>query len=533
MTGTRLFSGIAPEEFAIQLPSGGSERVPSDQKSREKAAKVKLWTQRFKHLEAPIFAHTAMEISALAQRGDISADQLLKSVLKDLSMTVRVLRMSRSVFYNPTGRPITSLQRAIVLVGFDLIRDIALSAEYVESSLDRVARERVTLEMALALHSAMQARYLAESLNEPAAEDVYVAGLMRRRGHFAFWCFAPRNLAESLDAALRDPEISERDAEEIILGFDLNQLTSSLNREWKISDLLDSCFNPGDQMDPRVRYVSLGGEVALSVTNGWDSPAVSRTIQQISLLLDRPVPDVTKALISTGTEAAKIAATFGSRDARGFLFQVLGARGDLTGGEEPVIPEPAADRSFEPPETNPMVELNTIRRLTDLLMRDRASFDTIVTGIVEGIQNGAGMDRVLFALLTTDRLFLRGRHGVGWSDSAHHRRFDLEIDYLTPNLITHVLENQEAVWVDENSSPAILELLTEDVLKAFRGTGFFIMPVVVNGSAIGVLHADRGRSRRPLDKDGFAGFCHLCRQAGLLLSALLKRRYPSGVRELA
>ena len=85
------------------------------------------WVRRLGEEEFPLFAHTARSIAAMSTDDGSSTSELAQVILRDNTMTARVLKMANSVYYNPGGVRINTVSRSIVILGFDTVRNIALS----------------------------------------------------------------------------------------------------------------------------------------------------------------------------------------------------------------------------------------------------------------------------------------------------------------------------------------------------------------------------------------------------------------------
>ncbi|MBI1196081.1 MAG: HDOD domain-containing protein, partial [Gammaproteobacteria bacterium] len=85
----------------------------------EEQRDLDFWVRQLSDREMPAFASTARVIAGEASRGDQSATELAEVIFQDASMTTRLLRAANSFFYNPGNTPISTVSRAIVLLGFE------------------------------------------------------------------------------------------------------------------------------------------------------------------------------------------------------------------------------------------------------------------------------------------------------------------------------------------------------------------------------------------------------------------------------
>lgn len=104
---------------------------------------------------------------------------------RDANLTSQVLRIANSVRFNPLGSPLTTVSRAIVLVGFQGIRDICLSIAIIDTLLDKEPKEHLLAVMAKGFHSGSQARWMMPEGQHEVREQVFVAGLLQRLGEMA------------------------------------------------------------------------------------------------------------------------------------------------------------------------------------------------------------------------------------------------------------------------------------------------------------------------------------------------------------
>jgi HD-like signal output (HDOD) protein len=222
---------------------------------------LEQWVQKLGLGNMPIFAHTVQTIAATASSEDSSFSELAWSILQDPSLTAQVLKVSNSIYYNPSSRRINTVSRALMRLGFETVKEMCLSIALVESVLSNLHREKVALEIARAFHAAVQAKKIATLRELAAPEEVFIAALLSRIGQIAFWCFAG-DIGDKLELAMQDPDKTEDKVEMEVLGFRLERLTLRLSQEWKLSNLLESVLGKAKVTDPKTESISLGYLIA-------------------------------------------------------------------------------------------------------------------------------------------------------------------------------------------------------------------------------------------------------------------------------
>src|SRR5574337_1270393 len=120
-------------------PAPNPERLPSG------AAE---WIAHIRERDMPAFGATVAAVRKVTGDERASASRLAQVILQDAALTTKVLKLANSAFYNPTRQGVSTISRAIVLLGFDLVADIALGVSLVDALLAGGVRGRVVAEMA-------------------------------------------------------------------------------------------------------------------------------------------------------------------------------------------------------------------------------------------------------------------------------------------------------------------------------------------------------------------------------------------------
>lgn len=471
------------------------------------------WVRRISEQEMPIFGHTVQQVVSVAEDENAPTAALARVILQDASMTARVLKLANSVYYNPHEQQISTISRAVVVLGFTSVRSMCLSIALVDSFVQGAPRDRLTRELARSIHAAVQARTLALACAVESPEEVFIAALLYHLGDLAFWCFSGE-AGDQLDALLRQAGYTAEQAEMEVLGFPLRQLTTALIRKWRINDLLIAVLTQPDSKDPRCRIVMLCHRLAQAAEKGWESHQVQELTPQLAELTGQSKDAVSTSLHQNARDAARIAGYYGAAAAAAVIPLPRGEQ--VVTEEEPNLPEY--------PEPDGMLQLRILRELALLLEEPLSNINLLLELVLEGIYRGTGMDRSLFALLTPDRQRLGARFALGGGRDTLTGTFQFTRSAKEENLFLHLLEKPAAVWFDPARNPEQRRWATPQLIRAVGRAPFFVAPIIVNGKSIGLFFADRALSERALDEESFQSFKHFTQQAGLGLSHLAPTR---------
>lgn len=475
---------------------------------------VRSWVMRLSEEEIPIFSQTVSEISRIMSKEEYSTMALSRVILQDPSMTAKVLKLANSVFYNPGGTTISTITRAVMVLGFEAVQIICISIAVIDSLVHGPAKERVQRELARSIHAATQARNLSLRSKLVDSEEVFIAALLLNLGQMAYWCFAGSE-GETLDAALRaEPDADAAAVEERVLGFPLAHLTSAIAQEWQLTPLVGEALKGPSNMDPRGKCIHLGHRIAREAEAGWATHEMKQIVQETSRLLDIPVNQVGGMIQGVAADAVNTARTMGAGAAARLIPVVR---------KEDAASETTWDGPDEWVEADPLLQLKILREITST-MQVKPDINVVLEMVLEGIHRGMGMDRTVLALFTPKRDAVKAKFVLGHDRSALSAKFQFDLGARPPNLFAHLMEEPRAVWVSSYADPDLKGRLFGSIFEAIDRAKFFVEPVLFANQPIGVFYADRHPSQRELDAESFESFKLFVYQANLGLDWVARQK---------
>ncbi|MCK5437228.1 MAG: HDOD domain-containing protein, partial [Desulfobulbaceae bacterium] len=162
------------------------------QETSEPSGKLAEIFARMNMSEIPAMAGNVQELISLTHSSRSAAYELAKVILKDYSLTNKVLQVVNSAYYS-LGRPVNSISRAVTILGFDAVRDlataIALFEDFIKSGVEK---EGISKILTASFLSALQARDLAVEKNmQVAPEEAFICTLLHSLGKIIVCIHAP------------------------------------------------------------------------------------------------------------------------------------------------------------------------------------------------------------------------------------------------------------------------------------------------------------------------------------------------------
>ena len=227
MSGTTTLAGQSPR--------------PDEVKTR----KVEMVLQQLDTL--PTLPAVAMRLMMLTGTPESKIEEVVQLLSADQSLTGKLLSLASSAMV-AARMPITTVQQAVVRLGFDTVRNLVLSVKVFEAFQQRPATEGSGADggtsfnrsefwkhsLAVATAAELLAARCKPKLN---VHDAFVCGLLHDLGKVAFDTAMPKSFARVVDAAiLTRGDVA--DVERRIIGMDHALAGKRLAEAWNLPQLI-------------------------------------------------------------------------------------------------------------------------------------------------------------------------------------------------------------------------------------------------------------------------------------------------------
>jgi len=190
----------------------------------------------------PAFPESVHQVMALTSDINCSPKDLVKVIESDPVMTMKLLKLVNSAYF-ALSRNIASIQHALVYLGLNTVKNLAISIATVEA-LPRNSIPELPMSEFLthSLATASVAQYLArEKMQLRDVSDHFVAGLLHDFGKAVLVQYEPRMYADILkDAAMRQIPLAEAEREAI--GISNAEVGAMLAESWQLPEGLVECI---------------------------------------------------------------------------------------------------------------------------------------------------------------------------------------------------------------------------------------------------------------------------------------------------
>ena len=473
---------------------------------------LQSWIDRFNQAELPALAAVVQDLHRLTLGHTSSVQQLADVLLRDAALTSKVLRIGNSVYYNPSQEPIRTISRAIVLIGFDNVRQIGLSVRLIDGLLARSSREQLAELLAQSFHAAVQARNIAGYVLSRSDEEVFIAALLHNVGELAFWGCAGET-ADELASALAQPGVNADDVVMDLLGTSFRHMSLALVKSWNLGDTVSLALQASSQNDPAVKAVMLGAKISQAALEGWDSATMESLVGQLASFIGVTPQEAMQQVLASAEETVKMAATFGASQ----LCKLI----PNTDPEQIRLQqEQRKARLLQP---NLLILQQALQDL-GLMVSKRADLGLVLDTLFKGLHQGAGLERIMLVVLADGQSCFRCKRVIGEGTAGWAHEFILPVEQTAqPHIFSYALRNKEALWMGVPASYNLNELVTQPIRQSLGQGMFFIAPLLAGTREIGLLYADSRVSGRALKHEQFVAFQRFTQLTGRCLEAMSKR----------
>jgi serine/threonine protein kinase len=486
--------------------------------------------RRMRHKsDFPALSDAVARIQRVAASDNESLNSLAAEILKDVALTHKLLRLVNSAsFRHAGGGTISTVSRAIALVGFAGVRNMALSLVL----LDHMHDKRHAAQLKEQFLCALMAGQLASELTLQAreSEESYLGALLHNLGRLLTEFYLPeeaRAIREELRphaARLGNAAPTAEQASQRVLGLGFQQLGIGVARAWGLPETLQQCMRTPEG-DPPSRRVDGGAERLRWLARACNEMA------EAAMRVDEstgPMPEALAARYATALGVAPrqmMQAVDASRRKLRELAHAMGLRleGDSPARrliETPSAPSVAAAANAAAPAVDaasvdaatlvmPRIEtvpparpatevLNAgIQDVTNTLAQESFRLNEVLRMILETMYRALGFRCVLFALKDPKTGVLTGRFGLGEGASSLAAQCTVLLqgsEARAQDLLAAVCHKGVDTLIADATAANVAARLPAWLRREPRAQTFLLLPMAMKGSTFALIYADRAQA---------------------------------------
>jgi serine/threonine protein kinase len=465
----------------------------------------------------PALSGIISEINKVVASESESSGKLARIILKDFALTNKLLKAVNTVTYGQFGGKINTISKAVVIIGFETVRNIAMTLILLDFLQNRAQAVELKDEIVFALFAGVVAAELAPAQRPGFAEEAMICSMFQHLGKLltTFYFFEE---SQQIERLLENPEVTEDEAAVKVLGLTYNELGIGVARHWNFPDPMVAAMRklpegklqkPAGGLDQLNITVNLANELSqlAALTGLPDKEHALRQLKQryeaVSAVSERTLE---RALDNGLKELAARASLFGISTSKSPLLKKIGK---WVGHAEPRTPATAAtaEKSLEqeiaadnlvaaeePAElTQPEDILNAgIQDVTNTLVQD-FNLNDVLRMVLETIYRSLGFNRTLIFIRDPKQNLMVARFGFGNNvdDLVARFRFALKFE---PDVFHLAIDKGTDIVIENTQAENIASKIPDWYRNATDAKSLLLLPIMINQKAVGLLYADMAQA---------------------------------------
>ncbi|WP_052382576.1 serine/threonine protein kinase [Comamonas granuli] len=491
--------------------------------------------RRMRHKsDFPALSDSVARIQRVASSEDDSIADLTNEILKDVALTQKLLRLVNSVQFAHARRDgVGTVSRAVSLVGFNAVRNMALSLVL----LEHMQNQQHAGQMREEFLRAMMAGCVAAELGGAAlAEQSFIGAMFQNLGRMLCTFYFPEEAAQ-IRAALAAGATEESAALQA-LGLGLEDLGAGVARIWGLPESLQACIRtpqgtpplrPPHQGVEHLRWVArAANEVAAGLLLP-DARAVAARLELLATQYARTLALTPQAIAEATLRARRQLAAMaqaldlqvapGSAAAR--LLQLpapaqpqdMLVACELSTDAAPPAPgqEPGMPRLAQTAE----ILASGIQDITNAMVDDGFKLNDVLRMILETMLRALGARRIVFCLRDARTDVVTGRFGLGEDSEAAVRALAVPLK-ASGDLFSAVCLKGADTLIRDATGPQMQERLPAWYRQRLDAPTFLLLPLQIKGRPFALIYADHAQADAIVVDDKALGLLRTLRNQAVM-----------------
>lgn len=498
-----------------------------------KQSTIDFLLRRMRHKsDFPALSESVSAINKITGSEKESVSQLSNSILKDFSLTNKILRLVNSAHFRQAGGGnISTVSRAVLVLGFDAVRNIAITVMLFEHLQNKGNANSLKDEFLRANLAGILAKDIGIKTAARDVEQVFICSMFHNLGRMLSQYYFPEE-SDDIKRLMEQKPCSEEAASTQVLGISFEDMGIGIANTWGFPSLIVSSMRslPAGSIrkpnnpEERLRILSAFSNELCKVIADTTPEQRQKELRKVAARFNESVTiseqDLKLTMEKSFEEVAQFAGIihlnlqqtpFGrqikarsvaqpetpeetqsgerSTDATddGVATSVLsenvlaGAVGAPAAGADPIAQDDSA--SVE------SILMAGIQDISNTLVEE-FKLNDVLRIILETMYRAKGFKRVILCIRDAKNNTMLGRFGFGPDALEKAKRFNFSLTF-TPDIFHAALSKGVDLMISDTNDPKIATRIPEWFRKGVGAETFVIFPLCIKGNPVAMIYADR------------------------------------------
>ncbi len=489
-----------------------------------KQSTIDFLLRRMRHKsDFPALSESVSTINKITGSEKESTASLSNSILRDFSLTNKILRLVNSVYYRQAGGGnISTISRAVLVLGFDVVRNIAITVTLFEHLRNKGNANHLKEEFLRANLAAILAKTIGEKFSARDGEQAFICAMFYNLGHLLSQYYFPDE-SEQIRRIIEQKSSTEDAATIQVLGISFEDLGVGIARSWGFPSLIVNSMRKlpsgnvrkANTVEERMRILAaFSNELCAVVTTGEVEQQKS-ALRNLSVRFAENMmlgeQALREVLEKSFQEIGKFSQVIGinlKQTSFGKQIRSWGAKD--SGGREEALPCESADTvllevspllavesllsndsvvpELSRPENPEAILLAGIQDISNTLVEE-FKLNDVLRIILETMYRAKAFRRVILCVRDAHSNTMRGRFGFGPDALEMSRRFDFSL-LFTPDIFHAALSKGVDILISDSHEAKIAARIPEWFRRGINAGSFVIFPLCLKNSPVAMIYAD-------------------------------------------
>ncbi len=482
-------------------------------------ATLEFLLRRMRHKsDFPALSESVSAINKIANSETESIDKLSNTILKDFALTNKLLRLVNSAYFRPAGGgSISTVSRAVIVLGFEAVRNIAITVLLFEHLQNKGNANQLKEDFLRANLAGVLAKDIGATAHMRDLEQSFICSLFHSLGRLLSQFYFPEE-SDEIRRVMAQKNCSEENAALQVLGISLEDMGMAIARQWGFPPLIVSSMRklpagpvkkPAQQED-RLRVLSgfsneLCDAIALATPEVRDrelKKAMARFADAVELEL-RDVHQTMQRAVEEVADFARVIHLNLQQTSFGKQMRLFAKNGtsevdenEGTGefadgtvlGESDPLGAIAGEAGQQVLDAQAVLTAG-IQDISNTLI-DGFQLNDILRIILETMYRAMGFKRVVLCIRDAKAGVMQGRFGFGPNANEVARAFRFPLSF-TPDIFHAATSKGVDLLISDINDPKIAGRIPDWYRKAVPAHSFVLFPLNIKGSPVALIYADR------------------------------------------
>ena len=479
--------------------------------------------RRMRHKsDFPALSDSVARIQRVANSENESLASLSSEILKDVALTNKLLRLVNTAHFSHAGGSISTVSRAVALIGFAGIRNMAMSLVLLEHMHDKAHANQLKEEFLRALMAGMLASELGAGAR--ASEEGFLGAMFQNLGRLLTEYYFPdearqvRGLVAGSERA-ESVGVGEEAAAVSVLGLSFEALGLGVAKSWGLPPSLQSCMRkpagepPARELNDateKLRWLSLAANQITDALLRSEPAQAKARVTEVAKRHARAL-GMSVAEIDAAAEAAQRKLV---QMAQAMNLQVPAQSPARRLFASPATPDVQASVAKNEPDSLTPHSLqatvtvrvqaprSALENASEVLaagiqditntMVENFKLNDVLRMILETMYRALGFRRVIFCLRDAKTETLTGRFGLGDGAEAVARSFKVPLK-AGADLFTAVCVKGADTLIADATVAHISARLPAWYRAGVDAPAFLLLPMQLKGAPFALIYADKAQ----------------------------------------